>query len=196
VKPFSLNDDGGDLVETSYLAQGLLCARQYFKDGNKAEQKLAQRIDELWRGIEFDWHRQDNQNVLYWHWSPLHRWEMNFPVEGYNECLILYVLAAGSPMHGIAANVYHDGWARKGGIRKDSTHLQYGYHLSLKHNFAHNMADRCFGRIIHFWGLTPECWKIDMLTIGKKTGVTPSLTVNTVWRTRKDIQDMVKTAGG
>jgi hypothetical protein len=61
VKPFSLNDDGGDLVETSYLAQGLLCARQYFKDGNKAEQKLAQRIDELWRGIEFDWHRQDNR---------------------------------------------------------------------------------------------------------------------------------------
>jgi hypothetical protein len=156
VKPFSLNDDGGDLVETSYLAQGLLCARQYFKDGNKAEQKLAQRLDELWRGIEFDWHRQDNQNVLYWHWSPLHRWEMNFPVEGYNECLILYVLAAGSPMHGIPANVYHDGWARKGGLRNDSTHLQYGYHLSLKHNFAPQYGGPLFWSHYSFLGLDPR----------------------------------------
>jgi hypothetical protein len=155
-KPFSPNDDGGDLVETSYLAQGLLCVRQYFKDGNEAEQKLAQHIDELWRGIEFDWHRKDNQNVLYWHWSPLHQWEMNFPVEGYNECLILYVLAAGSPTHGIPAEVYHDGWARKGGIRNDSTHQQYGYHLSLKHNLAAQYGGPLFWSHYSFLGLDPR----------------------------------------
>jgi hypothetical protein len=81
---------------------------------------------------------------------------MNFPVEGYNECLILYVLAAGSPMHGIAANVYHDGWARKGGIRKDSTHLQYGYHLSLKHNFAPQYGGPLFWSHYSFLGLDPR----------------------------------------
>src|SRR5690606_37785220 len=105
-KPFSQKDDGGDLVETSYLAQGLLCARQYFKDGNEQEKELATRMDKLWREIEFDWHTKGNENVLYWHWSPNYGWEMNFPVEGYNECLIMYVLAAASPEHGISPEVY------------------------------------------------------------------------------------------
>ncbi|HKZ37936.1 MAG TPA: glucoamylase family protein, partial [Chryseolinea sp.] len=114
VKPFSPDDDGGDLVETSYLLQGLLCVRQYFREGNGEEKALAAKIDKLWTEVEFDWH-QNGQNVLYWHWSPKNQWKMNFPVEGYNECLIMYVLAAGSPTHTIPAAAYHEGWARKGG---------------------------------------------------------------------------------
>jgi len=156
VKPFSPKDDGGDLVETSYLAQGLLCARQYFKDGNEKEKELAAKIDNLWKEIEFDWHRKNNQNVLYWHWSPKNQWEMNFPVEGYNECLIMYVLAAGSPTHSIPAEVYHDGWARKGGMRNDSTHQQYGYHLSLRHNGAQQFGGPLFWSHYSFLGLDPR----------------------------------------
>ena len=44
---------------------------------------------------------------------------MNFAVTGYNECLIMYVLAAASPTHGVPAEVYHEGWARGGAIRND-----------------------------------------------------------------------------
>src|SRR4051812_42765739 len=113
VKPFGQKDDGGDLVETSYLFQGLLCARQYFKDGNEEEKKLAERIDKLWRNIDYDWYR-NGKNVLYWHWSPDYAWQMNFPVHGYNECLILYILGASSPTHGAPAEVYHEGWAQNG----------------------------------------------------------------------------------
>jgi len=156
VKPFSPKDDGGDLVETSYLAQGLLCVRQYFKDGNDQEKELASKIDKLWKEIEFDWHRKNNQNVLYWHWSPKQQWEMNFPVEGYNECLIMYVLAAGSPTHSIPAEVYHEGWARKGGMRNDSTHQQYGYHLSLRHNGAQQFGGPLFWSHYSFLGLDPR----------------------------------------
>lgn len=156
VKPFSPDDDGADLVETSYLAQGLLCVRQYFSNGNAQEKELASRIDKLWREIEFDWHRKDNQNVLYWHWSPQHQWKMNFPVEGYNECLIMYVLAAGSPTHSIPAEVYHEGWARKGGMRNDPNHRQYGYHLSLKHNSAPQFGGPLFWSHYSFLGLDPR----------------------------------------
>lgn len=156
VKPFSPKDDGGDLVETSYLAQGLLCVRQYFKDGNDQEKELAAKIDKLWKEIEFDWHRKNNQNVLYWHWSPKNQWEMNFPVEGYNECLIMYVLAAGSPTHGIPAEVYHEGWARKGAIRNDPAHQQYGYHLSLRHNGAEQFGGPLFWSHYSFLGLDPR----------------------------------------
>lgn len=156
VKPFSPKDDGGDLVETAYLAQGMLCAREYFKDGNAEEQALAHAIDSLWRGIEWDWHRKGNENVLYWHWSPQHAWEMNFPIEGYNECLITYVLAAASPTHGVPAEVYHEGWARSGGMRNDSTHQQYGYHLALRHNGAPQFGGPLFWSHYSYLGLDPR----------------------------------------
>jgi hypothetical protein len=160
VKPFSPNDNGGDLVETSYLAQGLLCVRQYFKDGSEEEKTLAARIDKLWREIEFDWYRQ-NKNVLYWHWSPNRQWVMNFAVEGYNECLIMYFLAAGSPTHGVPAEVYHQGWARNGGIKNDPNHQQYGYHLSLRHNGALQYGGPLFWSHYSFLGLDPRNLKDD-----------------------------------
>lgn len=161
VKPFGPNDDGGDLVETSYLAQGLLCVRQYFKDGTPEEKALAAKIDKLWREIEFDWHRQGDKNVLYWHWSPNHQWAMNFAVEGYNECLIMYFLAAGSPTHGVPAEVYHQGWARNGGIRNDPNHQQYGYHLSLRHNGAQQYGGPLFWSHYSFLGIDPRGLKDD-----------------------------------
>jgi hypothetical protein len=156
VKPFSQYDDGGDLVESSYLLQGLLCVRQYFKDGNDQEKQLANKIDKLWKEVEFDWHRKGNENVLYWHWSPNHKWKMNFAVEGYNECLIMYILAAASPTHGVPAEVYHEGWARKGGIKNDPAHQQYGYHLDLKHNGAQQFGGPLFWSHYSFLGLDPR----------------------------------------
>lgn len=156
VKPFSPRDDGGDLVETAFLAQGLLCVREYFKNGNEEEKALAGKIDTLWKGIEWNWHRRDGQNVLYWHWSPKNEWAMNFAVEGYNECLIMYVLAAASPTHGIPPEVYHEGWARGGEIRNDPDHEQYGYHLALRHNGAPQYGGPLFWAHYSYLGLDPR----------------------------------------
>lgn len=133
-KAFGKTDNGGDLVETSFLMQGLLCVRQYYANGTSAEKKLAGRIDKIWKEVEYNWYRQDGKNVLYWHWSPQFAWIENFPVQGYNECLILYVLAASSPTHTIPAAVYHEGWARSGGI--ETSIKPYGYLITLKHNVA------------------------------------------------------------
>jgi len=144
VKPFSKKDDGGDLVETSFMIQGLLCVRQYFKNGNEKEKALAQRIDKLWREVEFDWYR-NGKNVLYWHWSPRYEWQMNFAVRGFNECLIMYILAASSPTHGIPAEVYHEGWAENGKIK--FPHNALGYELLLRTREIRPMALRCFGHI-------------------------------------------------
>lgn len=137
VRPFGFDDNGGDLVETSFLMQSLLCVRQYFKDGNDDEKKLAARIDSLWKAVEFDWYRQNNQNVLYWHWSPNYEWKKNFAVHGYNECLIMYVLAASSPTHGVPAEVYHEGWAQNGAINKTSKYKNDTLHLFMQGNPPH-----------------------------------------------------------
>lgn len=161
VKPFSPDDDGGDIVETAYLLQGLLCVRQYFKDGNANEKALAAKIDRLWRAVDFEWYRNGGKNVLYWHWSPSKGWKMNFPVEGYNECMILYVLAAASPTSAIPAEVYHEGWARSGAMRNDPSHKQYGYHLSLKHNAAPQFGGPLFWSHYSFLGLDPRNLKDD-----------------------------------
>lgn len=152
VKPFSKRDNGGDLVETSFMAQGLLCVRQYFKDGNSAEKQLAERVDRLWKGIDFNWYR-NGKNVLYWHWSPDNQWQMNFPVTGYNECLIMYVLAASSPTHGVPAEVYHEGWAENGNIVSPSE--KFGYKLQLRHHGAPN-GGPLFWAHYSYLGLDPR----------------------------------------
>jgi len=153
VKPFGKKDNGGDLVETSYMIQGLLCARQFFKDGNNKEKELANRIDKLWKEVEYDWYR-NGKNVLYWHWSPNYNWEMNFPVHGYNECLILYVLAASSPTHGVPAEVYHQGWAENGKIKGDESYG--GYTLHLRHQGDPPHGGPLFWAHYSYLGLDPR----------------------------------------
>jgi len=64
----------------------------------------------MWEGIEWNWFTQD-QNVLYWHWSPNNGWSMNHQIKGWNECLITYIMAASSPKNAISRRVYEDGWA-------------------------------------------------------------------------------------
>lgn len=110
--PFSSFDDGGDLVETAYVVQGLLTVRQYFIQDNAVENEIRQRSTQLWEEVEWDWYRRYHDNkFLYWHWSPEHLWKMNFAIHGFNECMITYLLAIASPTHPVPASLYHSGWA-------------------------------------------------------------------------------------
>lgn len=154
VKPFGKKDNGGDLVETAFLVQGLIAARQYFANGTPEEKALAEKLNQLWLGVEWSWYRNGGKNVLYWHWSPKYGWEMNFPLEGYNECLITYVLAASSPTYGIPAEVYHEGWARSGKIMGETS--KYGYHLNLKHNGSPEYGGPLFWAHYSYLGLNPN----------------------------------------
>lgn len=104
--PFWLKDDGADLVETSFLMAGLLAVRQYFGGSDEKERRLREVIDALWQDVEWNWHTR-GEAALFWHWSPVYDWEMNARIRGWNECLVTYVLAAGSPTHAIAPEVYH-----------------------------------------------------------------------------------------
>ncbi|WP_315819449.1 glucoamylase family protein [Paraflavitalea speifideaquila] len=160
VKPFGQKDNGGDLVESSYMLQGLLCVRQYFANGSEAEKQLAARADKLWKEVDFNWYR-NGKNVLYWHWSPDYAWQMNFPVRGYNECLIMYVLAASSPTHGVPAEVYHEGWAENGKImanppsKTGAATTTFPYQLQLRYQGNPPMVDHCSGPIILTWASIP-----------------------------------------
>jgi hypothetical protein len=129
IVPFSQKDNGADLVETSYLMQGLLCARQYFNGNDANETTLRSDINALWNGVEWNWFRRNNENTLYWHYSENYTWDMNMPIKGWNECLITYVLAASSPTYSIPKIVYDNGWAQNGGMKNGQSY--YGYVLPL-----------------------------------------------------------------
>lgn len=152
--PFSKKDDGGDLVETAFMIQGLLTVAEYYKDGNEAEQQLVADIQQLWEEVDWTWYTK-GEDVLYWHWSPNYGWEMNFPVGGYNECLIMYVLAAASPTHSIEPAVYDKGWALNGAIANDTVY--YGLNTVL--NFYEHGDDPTgpmFWAHYSYLGLNPK----------------------------------------
>ncbi len=132
--PFSRKDDGGDLVETAYLMQGLLCVRQYFNGEDRVERDLRNRINRMWHDIEWNWYTKGGEEVLYWHWSPNNGWSMNFPLRGYNETLITYVLAASAEHYTVSDAVYHRGWAQSNFFKNGKAF--YGHTLPLGFDYG------------------------------------------------------------
>ncbi len=109
---FGKYDNGGDLVETAFLVQGLLAARQYFDQDNPAENFIRQHVTALWESVAWDWYRKTpDSEYLYWHWSPEYEWHINHKLIGWNETMIVYLLAIASPTHPVPAALYYSGWA-------------------------------------------------------------------------------------
>jgi len=131
--PFSTLDNGGDIVETSFMIQGLLAMREYLDGTDPREELLISRISNLWETVEWDWFTR-GEDVLYWHWSPTNFFNMNYRIRGYNETLITYVLAASSPTHAIPASAYHLGYAGNGSIRNGKKY--FGIVLPLGGDFG------------------------------------------------------------
>ena len=122
VEPFfGKQDNGADLVETSFLFQGLIAARQYFSGSDPSEKMIREKITGIWKKVEWDWFKQyPNSKFLYWHWSPDQGWVINHNLIGWNETMVTYLLAIASPTHSVPASMYYSGWANQ-----DSTGQKY-----------------------------------------------------------------------
>ncbi|MEA5081974.1 MAG: glucoamylase family protein [Dysgonamonadaceae bacterium] len=150
VLPFSTKDDGADLIETAFLIQGLLTIQSYFDTGNNDEQIMCSNIQKLWEEVEWNWFQKNNENVLYWHWSPNYNWDMNMHITGWNEGLIAYVLAASSPTFPISKNVYTEGWAKNGAIKNGNKYYD------IKLPLGENLGGPLFFAHYSFLGLDPR----------------------------------------
>ncbi|MAT72942.1 MAG: hypothetical protein CMJ58_25960 [Planctomycetaceae bacterium] len=123
---FGPYDNGGDLVETAFMVQGLLAARQYFDRDTPAEREIRATVTQLWREVEWDWYRRTPDSpVLWWHWSPDAAWHINHPLIGWNETMIVYLLAIASPTHGVPAEMYYSGYAGQSDM-----HVAYRHEVS------------------------------------------------------------------
>src|SRR5215831_5497147 len=126
---FGRLDDGADIVETSYLMMGLLSAKEYFNADTDLEKYFRNRVKQLWETANWNWHTKGNNAMLYWHWSPWNDFDMNFPIRGWNECLITYLISASSNTHPISPEVYFNGWVNSTSYINDKTY--YGMKLPL-----------------------------------------------------------------
>lgn len=181
VIPFSSDDNGGDLVETSYLIQGLLTARAYFDQSTAAETQLRADATSIWEKVEWDWYTKGNSGSLYWHWSPSLGWKMNMTVRGWNECLITYVLAASSPTHPIDLATYQKGWASNGAMKMAIVTTDSSC------PWAKVWADRSSSRITAFWDLTHADSPMPMQITKPK----PPTTAKSTTPTAKPIRDSI-----
>ena len=139
VIPFSSKDNGGDLVETAFLIEGLLTARAFFDRADEAD--IRALIDTIWDSVEWDWYL-NGKDVLYWHWSPSDGWAMNMQIRGWNEAMIVYVLAASSPTHPVPASAYHNGWARGGTMKPSVNGPLFFAHYSFLGMNPHGLKDQ------------------------------------------------------
>lgn len=157
---FQIFDDGGDLVETSFLLQGLLAARQYFHQDNASERRLRDNITDLWREVDWDWYRATpNKDALYWHWSPNYAFHIANRLEGWNEVMITYLLAVASPTHAAPASIYQTGYDAEGhpahpyGIRK----TYYG--IPLEMGYTPDSPGPLFFTDYSYLGYDPYGWR-------------------------------------
>jgi len=137
---FDMFDNAGDLVETAFLMEGLLAARQYFRGPSVRQKELYENISYLWNTVEWDWYRRSPQSdALYWHWSPDFSWHINHRITGFNEAMIIYLLAIASPTHVVPAELYYTGWAgeSKAAIdyRKDWSNTEEGDRYTNGHSY-------------------------------------------------------------
>ena len=132
--PLSRKDDGGDLVETSFLIMGLLCARQYFDRDTLIEKSLRGRVTGLWEEVEWNWYTQGGRNLLYWHWSPNNGFAMDHEIHGWDECLVTYLLAVAAPRYPVDPAAYHRGFASGRGFINGKSY--YGIELPLGMPYA------------------------------------------------------------
>lgn len=203
---FSTYDNGGDLVETALMMEGLLTVQQYFNQENETENAIRTGIQKLWEEVEWSWFL-NGTNGLYWHWSPDYGWKMNMHISGWNEGLIVYVLAAASPTYPITKEIYDEGWARNGAMKNgrkyydimlplgsdqggplffahysflglDPRNLRDAYADYWEQNVAHSRINHayCKANPKKYSGYSDECWGLTASDIPK--GYTASSPTN------------------
>ncbi|MFT3912957.1 MAG: glucoamylase family protein [Anaeromyxobacteraceae bacterium] len=107
----------GDIVETAFVAEGLLTASRYFDDPeDPAEANIRAVADELWRDIDWRFYWDEASGAFRWHWSSDSGFDCpsQTPVQGFNEAMIVYLLGMASPTHPVPVSAYARGWAPPG----------------------------------------------------------------------------------
>jgi len=92
------------MVDTALLVAGALAARTYFNADSGEEIELRGLVDAIYRRIDWDW-AQNGETTIRMGWKPECGF-LRYGWDGYNEAIVLYVLALGSPTHPVEGDGY------------------------------------------------------------------------------------------
>jgi len=92
------------LMDTALLLAGVLTASVYFNKATQTEIEIRELADALYRRIDWLW-AQDDKSSVSQGWKPESGF-LHYGWEGYNEAILLYVLALASPTHPLPATSY------------------------------------------------------------------------------------------
>src|SRR5687767_51094 len=87
-------------IDTALLLAGVLVVQQYFGGGDAREGAIRAYADSLYRRVEWPYFLRDQRPLITMAWRPERGFGQS-AYRGYDEAMILYVLALGSPTHPI-----------------------------------------------------------------------------------------------
>ncbi|MBD8898322.1 glucoamylase family protein [Rhodanobacter sp. DHG33] len=92
------------MIDTALLVAGMLVAREYFDTDADDERELRELVDALYLRVDWRW-AQDGEPTMRQGWKPESGF-LHYDWDGYNEAIVLYALAAGSPVHAASDACY------------------------------------------------------------------------------------------
>lgn len=97
-------------IDTALLLAGILDCRQYFTGGDSIETQIVQLADSIYRRCNWNAVAQGGTGPIYMGWQPTTGFTGYGWWKGYNEAMIMYLLAIGSPTHAVHPNVWKGWW--------------------------------------------------------------------------------------
>jgi hypothetical protein len=91
-------------IDTALLMAGVLTAQEYFDRDHSQERRIRALADSLYRRVEWDWMQLPSGRISMG-WRPSEG-RFDYGYEGYDEAMILYLLALGSPTHPVGESAW------------------------------------------------------------------------------------------
>lgn len=108
-------------VDTTLFLGGALFAQSYFDRNDPVEAEIRDLAEKIYRRVEWDWAQRnttgtqainlENSHGIAMGWDPEEGWGKSDWI-GYNEGMLVYILALASPTHPVGKDAWDDGWAR------------------------------------------------------------------------------------
>ncbi|RYD68217.1 MAG: Tat pathway signal protein [Sphingomonadales bacterium] len=134
-------------VDTTLLLGGMLFAQSYYDRGDATERRIRELAEAIYRRVDWKWAQRTTTNTqaanlanshgITMGWKPERGFETHDWV-GYNEGMLVYVLAAASPTHPVGKDAWDQGWAAR--LDKDWGTYYGQEHLTFEPMFGHQYS--------------------------------------------------------
>jgi hypothetical protein len=92
-------------IDTALLLGGVLFCQSYFDQPDSSEATIRAYADSLYRRVDWQWMQHHAPPLVTMGWTPEQGF-ITYDWQGYNEAMLLYILALGSPTHAVDSSAW------------------------------------------------------------------------------------------